>query len=93
MLEPAGAKEHVGDVTVRRVGAMTVGILRLPITAVLVTTVFYGTDGVTLMALVIVAVVVSYVASARLPEPASRGDGAAPAEVQADRATVATQAG
>ncbi len=42
-------------------GAMTAGMLRLPLTAVLLTTLFLGSDGITALPLVIVAVVLSYV--------------------------------
>ena len=53
------------------IGAMTVAMLRLPLTSVLIVSVFLQADGLTLMPLVIVAVVVSYVVSARLvPVPA-----------------------
>jgi hypothetical protein len=53
------------------IGAMTVGMLRLPMTSVLLTTLFLGSDGFSAMPLVIVAVVVSYVVSIRLiPPPA-----------------------
>jgi H+/Cl- antiporter ClcA len=64
------------------IGAMAVTLLRFPLTSVLLTTVFMGSDGLTLMPLVIVAVVVAFVVSARLipPEPA-RG---APGPVHAD---------
>jgi hypothetical protein len=41
-------------------------MLGLPLTSVLITSLFLQADAVTLMPLVIVAVVVSYVASARL---------------------------
>ena len=52
-------------------GAITVGMLRLPFTAVLLTTLFLGGDGVTVMPLVIVAVVVAHVLTIRLtPLPA-----------------------
>ena len=51
------------------VAAMTVGILRLPLTSVLVTTLFLGTDAFPVMPLVIVAVVVSYVVTVRLSPP------------------------
>jgi hypothetical protein len=47
------------------IGAMTVVLLRLPLTSVLLATVLLGTDGLSVMPLVIVAVVVAYVASAR----------------------------
>jgi H+/Cl- antiporter ClcA len=48
------------------VGAMTVAVLGLPLTSVLLASIFVSSDAVPLMPLVIVAVVVSYVASARL---------------------------
>ena len=48
------------------IGAMTVVMLGLPLTSVLLTTAFLAADGVQLMPLVIVAVVVAYVTSARL---------------------------
>jgi H+/Cl- antiporter ClcA len=52
-------------------GAMTAGMLRLPFTAVLLTTLFLGADGVTVMPLVIVAVVVAHVLTIRFtPLPA-----------------------
>jgi H+/Cl- antiporter ClcA len=63
------------------IGAMTAGMLQLPITAVLITTLFLGTDGINVMPLTIVAVVVSFVLTKWLagppeqeravPEPAS----------------------
>ena len=54
------------------IGAMTAVILRLPLTAVLLATLLLGSDGLRLTPLVIVAVVVAYVLSARLapPQPA-----------------------
>jgi len=48
------------------IGAMTVAMLNLPLTSVLLVTVFLQADGIALMPLVIVAVVVSYIASARI---------------------------
>ncbi|MCX4912685.1 chloride channel protein [Streptomyces sp. NBC_00687] len=52
------------------VGAMCVAMLKLPMTAVLLATLLLGTQGITVMPLVIVAVVVSYVLSLRLtPAP------------------------
>jgi chloride channel protein, CIC family len=54
-------------------GAMTTAMLGLPLTAVMITTLFLGASGITLMPVVIVSVAVSYVASARLgprPRPA-----------------------
>jgi H+/Cl- antiporter ClcA len=51
--------------------AMTAGVLKLPLTAVLLTTLLFGVDGVTVMPLVITAAVVSYVVTVRLmPAPA-----------------------
>ena len=59
--------------------AMTAGMLRLPLTAVLLTTLFLGTDGIKVMPVVIVAVVVTFVlsiwiagppAAPQVPEPA-----------------------
>ncbi|MFI8264615.1 MULTISPECIES: chloride channel protein [unclassified Streptomyces] len=53
------------------VGAMCVAMLKLPMTSVLLATLLLGTEGVTVMPLVIVAVVVSYVLTVRLvPAPA-----------------------
>ena len=52
------------------IGAMTTVMLRLPLTAVLLATLLLGHDGLTVMPVVIVAVVVAYVGSARLA-PAS----------------------
>jgi H+/Cl- antiporter ClcA len=57
------------------IGAMTAVMLRLPLTAVLLATLFLSADGLALTPLVIVAVVVAYVASARLaPEPEASGE-------------------
>jgi H+/Cl- antiporter ClcA len=54
------------------IGAMTVVMLRLPLTSVLLATLLLASDGLAVMPLAIVAVVVAYVASARLtPAPAS----------------------
>ena len=54
------------------IGAMLVVMLDLPLTAVLFTAIFLSPDAVALTPLVIVAVVVAYVASARLgPAPAA----------------------
>jgi H+/Cl- antiporter ClcA len=47
-------------------GAMTVAMLRLPLTSVLITSLVLGTSGITVMPLVILAVVVSYVTVVRL---------------------------
>ncbi|WP_435177631.1 chloride channel protein [Actinacidiphila sp. bgisy145] len=51
-------------------GAMSVAVLRLPLTSVLLATLLIGRDGLTVMPLVILAVVVSYVATAALSRPA-----------------------
>jgi H+/Cl- antiporter ClcA len=51
------------------IGAMTVAVLDLPLTSVLLASLFVASDAVALMPLVIVAVVVAYVASARLAPP------------------------
>jgi hypothetical protein len=56
------------------IGAMTVVMLRLPLTSVLLATLLLASDGLAVMPLAIVAVVVAYVASARLtPAPAQEG--------------------
>jgi chloride channel protein, CIC family len=71
------------------IGAMSVVMLRLPMTSVLLATLLLAADGLTVMPLVIVAVAVAYVASARLtPVPPSPPPAAATAEepVQASRA-------
>ncbi|MBQ1088080.1 chloride channel protein [Streptomyces sp. B93] len=52
------------------VGAMAVAMLRLPLTSVLLATLLLGREGLTVMPLVIVAVVVSHVVSAKLTRPA-----------------------
>jgi H+/Cl- antiporter ClcA len=51
------------------IGAMSVTMLGLPLTSVLVASLFLQADAVALMPLVIVAVVVAYVTSARLAPP------------------------
>ncbi len=51
------------------VAAMTAGMLQLPITAVLMTTLLFGIDGIKTMPLVIVAVVVAFVLSKWLAGP------------------------
>jgi H+/Cl- antiporter ClcA len=57
------------------IGALTTVMLRLPFTAVLLTTLFLSSDGIALMPLVIVAVVVAYVITARLePAPAKAAE-------------------
>jgi H+/Cl- antiporter ClcA len=53
------------------IGALTAVMLRLPLTAVLLATLLLSSDALAVMPLAIVAVVVAYVASARLtPDPA-----------------------
>jgi hypothetical protein len=54
------------------IGAMCAAMLGLPLTSTLLATVLLGTDGLNVMPVVIVAVVVAHVTSARLapaPEP------------------------
>ena len=53
------------------IGAMTAGMLQLPITAVLLTTLFLGTDGISTMPLTIVAVVTAFVLAKWLAGPPS----------------------
>ena len=54
------------------IGAMSVVMLKLPLTSVLLATLLLASDGLVVMPLVIVAVVVAYVVSARLvPAPPS----------------------
>jgi H+/Cl- antiporter ClcA len=63
------------------IGAMTVVMLRLPLTSVLLATLLLSPDGLVVMPLAIVAVVVAYVLSARLtPSPAPGTPGTPPAE-------------
>jgi len=50
-------------------GAMSVVMLRLPLTSVMLATLLMGADGLAAIPLVIVAVVVAYVLTARLPQP------------------------
>jgi H+/Cl- antiporter ClcA len=68
------------------IGAMACAILNLPLTSVLLSSLFLGSDGLAVMPLVIVAVVVAYVARAHLPSfdrpsPAPAAPEAAPARV------------
>ncbi len=51
------------------IGAMCCAMLRLPLTSVLLATLLMGTDGLTVMPQVVVAVVVSFVITALLPTP------------------------
>jgi H+/Cl- antiporter ClcA len=71
------------------IGAMSVVMLRLPLTSVLLATLLLATDGLAVMPLVIVAVAVAYVASARFtpePAPSPAAPSAAEEPVQASRA-------
>ena len=64
------------------IGAVTVAMLGLPLVSVLLVALFLQADAVRLMPLVIIAVVVSYVVSARLvpsPGPAVAEPDGAPA--------------
>jgi H+/Cl- antiporter ClcA len=73
------------------IGAMSVVMLNLPMTSVLLATLLLASDGLTVMPLVIVAVAVAYVASARLtpaPEPAPTAASPAGEPVQTPRAPV-----
>jgi H+/Cl- antiporter ClcA len=65
------------------IGAMTAVMLRLPLTSVLLATLLLGSDGLTVMPLAIVAVVVAYVASARLTPALVPPHEAAPARESA----------
>ena len=61
------------------IGAMCAAMLGLPLTSTLLATVLLGTDGLNVMPVVIVAVVVAYVTSARLgPGARAGGAGASP---------------
>jgi H+/Cl- antiporter ClcA len=51
------------------IGAMCCAMLRLPLTSVLLATLLMGTDGLTVIPQVVVAVVVSFVVTALLPTP------------------------
>jgi H+/Cl- antiporter ClcA len=61
------------------IGAMTTVMLRLPMTAVLLAVVLLASDGVAVTPVAIVAVVVAYVASARLTPDSPAAAGPAPA--------------
>ena len=62
------------------IGAMTTGLLQLPMTAVLLTTLFLGTDGIKVMPVVIVAVVVTFALSIWLAGPPAAPQVPEPAE-------------
>jgi H+/Cl- antiporter ClcA len=73
------------------IGAMSVVMLNLPMTSVLLATLLLASDGLTVMPLVIVAVAVAYVASARLtpvPQPAPTAAPPAGEPAQTPRAPV-----
>ena len=77
------------------IGAMTAAMLRLPMTAVLLATLFLGTDGFPVMPLTIVAAVVAYLSAnwltapagppATAPQPAGPAEHAAGPDVPAPR--------
>jgi H+/Cl- antiporter ClcA len=73
------------------IGAMCTAMLKLPLTAVLLATLLLGADGLPVMPLVILAVVVAYVATARLAP--AREPAAEPAPPQARPTTDAEHAG
>ena len=85
------------------IGAMTAAMLRLPISAVLLTTLFLGTDGFPVMPLTIVAVVVAYLTAnwltapptplAAPPQPAGPAEHGAGSDVPAPRAPASGGAG
>lgn len=69
------------------IGAMSAAMLRLPLTSVLLATLLLSSDGLQVMPLAIVAVVVSYVVSARLaPAPSAGPAEPEPATAQPDTA-------
>ena len=73
------------------IGAMSVVMLRLPMTSVLLATLLLASDGLAVMPLVIVAVAVAYVAAARLtpaPQPPPTPAPAAEEPVQTPRTPV-----
>ena len=70
-------------------GAMMCAMLGLPLSSVLLTTIFMGSDGVDVMPLVIVAVVVTYVGRAHFsprPRAAREATAATPADAPTTRA-------
>ncbi len=78
------------------VGAMCVAMLRLPMTSVLLATLLLGRPGLTVLPLVIVAVVVSYVTTARLTPHQSSGrspSGDRPSQPDGGPATVPRSGG
>ena len=76
------------------IGAMSVVMLRLPLTSVLLASLLLGDDGLAAMPVVIVAVVVAFVVSAWLPPARPKdGDGAADAAPAAAAVPPAPTAG
>jgi hypothetical protein len=69
------------------IGAMSVTMLGLPLTSVLLATVLMFSDGLRVMPLVIVAVVVAYVAAARIQPSAPQQEPAGQAEPAATAST------
>jgi hypothetical protein len=63
---------------------MTAGMLQLPITAVLITTLFLGTDGIATMPLTIVAVVTAFVLVKWLTGPPSQPTAESPPQGDAE---------
>ena len=86
------ALSHVGGLPMiagaaMGVGAMTAGALKMPMTAVLLPSLLFLSDAVSLMPVVIVAVVVSFVAAEWLsPNPQPKNAPAAPTPAPASRA-------
>jgi H+/Cl- antiporter ClcA len=75
------------------IGAMAAAMLRLPMTSVLITTLFLGSDGITVLPLVIVGVVVSFVLTIWLvgPPAAPKAHAATQTAPQPASQPVATQ--
>ena len=69
------------------IGAMSVVMLRLPLTSVLLATLLLASDAFAVMPLVIVAVAAAYVASARLTPAPAADPSAVPAGAARDKAT------
>jgi H+/Cl- antiporter ClcA len=88
------ALSHVGGLPMiagaaMGVGAMVAGTLKMPMTAVLLPSLLFLSDAVTLMPVVIVAVVVSYVVAVWIA-PSPPGDSVAPAPTPAPAPAAAT---
>jgi H+/Cl- antiporter ClcA len=69
------------------IGAMTVAVLRLPLTSVLIATLLLASDGLAVAPLVIVAVVVAYVVAVRISPPGDQAPAAGSAPAPAPRQT------